>query len=165
MNDAWAYSDRGRKEILAVLTVGLIYLILPLIVKELFPFSACTMFAFQCHELSSYKVLDPKLHELPAYMFGLENGPNLFDPPVDTLGRFGFGRQFLPNIFQSKDKTRYRQTATQEEVSTLVKQGLLQHPELQYVLVIQNVYGAIDNRIVGIIATHVGMVHNPNAKL
>ena len=160
MNGSWSQSARGKREVATIGLVAASFLMVPLTVKELYPFSAATMFAVNTRELTSYQVCDQNNRQLPNGWFGLARGPNIFDPPVNTLGRFGFGRRSYPNIFQQSEPERYGKTATEAEVRQIVLDGLKNHIDLPYVVVTQAVYGNNENQV-GILNRNTWKVENP----
>lgn len=125
------------------------FFIVPLIIKELYPFSAATMFAFSLKELATYDLRDNEGNELDPESFGLAYGPNIFDPPVDTLGRYGHGRRAHESLLKAgKSSTGARP----DQVIATVKKHLAAMPHIKYVTVTQTVHGAIDAKSVGTIS-------------
>lgn len=147
-------SHGTRAELLAIGAFCAITFAVPLVVRELYPFSTPTMFSFQVEQCCVYHVIDHEGQPLSLRTFGLQlNNPH--DPPVTSLGRHGYGRKSPFSIHN------YGAVAPRDEVVRQVQQCLLRHPELPFVLVRQAVIGPIDSRSVGLVGESTWQIDNP----
>ncbi|MCA9693305.1 MAG: hypothetical protein R3A51_09240 [Nannocystaceae bacterium] len=85
-----AVSSILRARLALAFLVG--YAAIALGVRELYPISAPTMFAYPLARRATYELRDAAGRRLPASAFGLQV-TNPHDPPVTTLGRAGYGRR------------------------------------------------------------------------
>ncbi|MCB9749184.1 MAG: hypothetical protein H6713_04155 [Myxococcales bacterium] len=127
------------------------------LVRELYPLSAPTMFAYPLRQRVVYELRAPDGRRLPAADFALQiNNPH--DPPVTTLGRRGYGKRsptslHTPGVAPSD-------AAARRHVARL----LARRPELAYVDLTRRVIGDVDGRRVGERARARWRVHNPRAR-
>jgi len=148
---------RSRRELWAVAGFCTLWLIVPPVVVELYPFSAMTMFAVPVEQCCSYEVRSPSGRRLSNRRFGLQmNNPH--DPPVTSLGRHGYGRKSPFSI------NRYGKPPSRDVVVEQVGRSLKKYPKLKFVYVTQKVIGAKDSRHVGLLAVHTWKVRRPSGE-
>ncbi|PCC71785.1 hypothetical protein SAMN02745121_03137 [Nannocystis exedens] len=87
-----ATQSGARWERWFVLSVAGLLLVVPPIVRELYPFSLPSMFSRAIDRLAVYKARDPRGAPVPLERLRL-HVPEWHDPPVRTLGRAGYGRR------------------------------------------------------------------------
>lgn len=122
------------------------------------------MFAFHVDRLCLYQVKDLDGHVLKNEIFGLYIPWNLHDPYINTLGRFGFGRREFATIHDSSAVAPYGRVPSEKEVCELVRQRLVKYPQLEAVIVRQDVIGPTDEMRIGVIRTDSWKVVNPAFK-
>jgi hypothetical protein len=158
--EGWLQTVRGRKQFQCLLVVVFLQVSIPLVVQELYPFSAATMFAYSLDQVASYNVVAPNGKRLSRSSFGLQiNNPH--DPPVMTQGRYGYGRMSPSTIQQIGSNAPYGNIASRQDVFRQVQSRLLTMPHLPYVTVTQSVLGPLDNHHVGIMRRQTWKIMNP----
>jgi hypothetical protein len=148
----WAASLRGRRELLLVAAFATAFVVVPLFVTDLFPFSQAPMFADAPRQCCNYTVYLPDGQQSPPDRLkdvGLQR--NYWGNPV------GVGTGFLPPT--SVDV--FGEVATEAEVRKVVEEHLRERPELPFVDVVQEVIGALDDQRAGIRETHRWHIENP----
>ena len=156
MAESWAQSPRGRRERAAVFAFCAVTALVPLIVQELYPFSAATMFAFRPGFVCLYEVRDPQGGLLDEADFGLEvSEPH--DPPATTFGRAGYGRRSPCPV------NLYYAIAPEQVLFDQVRQGLADDPGLAFVNLTRKVVGPRDSRHVGVIRQETWKVQRSSA--
>ena len=130
-NNAGFLMFRGTTQFQCLLIIVCLQAIVPIIVDELYPFPAATMFAYPLHQITTYEVVTPDGEILSARSFGLQiNNPH--DLPVLTMGRYGYRRAF-PATIQQKGSAPYGNIATEQELTRHVQSTLLNMTYLPYV--------------------------------
>jgi hypothetical protein len=127
------------------------FLVAPLFVIDLFPFSQAPMFADAPRQCCNYIVYDPHGNELNPLAFGVQR--NYWGNPV------GIGTGFLPPA--SVDI--FGEVASEDAVREVVARHLRDKPDLPYVEVVQQVIAAVDDNRVGVSQTRRWRIDNPSA--
>jgi hypothetical protein len=115
--------------------------LIPLLCKELFPFSLGPMFSDRPQAYCTYRVLGPDGSELPPADFALHRTYD-GDPP-------GFGGR-LP----APSLDRFGVVPSREEVVAHVVRQLARKPDLSCVEVVQEVVGPVSPSRVGVVAVN-----------
>ncbi len=139
-NPGWASTRRGRKELLALAVFCLLNLVIPLCCTELFPFSRAPMFADAPRQYCTYFVYGPDGEPLPPRDFGLQR--NYWGNPIGV----GVGFRPPPTV------DRFGEVADAGVVTETVARHLARCEGLDYVDVVQEVTGPVDDRHVGVVA-------------
>lgn len=128
--------------------LAVLLLVVPPVVRELYPFSLPTMFSSAPRQVAFYIVSDPQGQNIDLERVSL-HWPELHDPPVRTLGRHGFGRRDKPTIQVTG------QVASVEEVEAAVRAGWAEDPSLPDMLEVrQEVYGKGERGALRMLAAH-----------
>ena len=128
-------------------------ILVPPFVRELYPFSSGTMFAFAPSSVALFDVHGPEMEWLDARDFGLRL-EYYFDPPVRTLGRDGFGRRGPVTI------NRFDSVPTECEVRERVQLSLKSFPDLRHVVVSRVVHGFEGSGPVQVMANDQWIIEN-----
>ncbi len=124
------------------------------LVRELYPLSSPTMFAYPLRQRARYELRAPDGRRLRLEDFELQlNNPH--DPPVTTLGRHGYGRRSPPSVH---DPGR---VLSMDALRQHLARQLARRPALAYVDVTQRLIGPVDDRRVGELRRARLRVHNP----
>jgi hypothetical protein len=114
-------------------------LVVPPIVRELYPFSLPSMFSRAIVRLAHYEARDPRGAPVPLERLRL-HVPEWHDPPVQTLGRDGYGRR------RPASAHVLGEVASAAEVQRAVRWALRRDPTLPAaVTVTQTVMGRGDD--------------------
>lgn len=101
----------------AVFVMELALLVVPLVVKELYPFSLCTMFSVAPRQVARYTITDADGRHIEPERVSLHI-ISWHDPPVRTLGRSnGYGR------LRKASAHIFGEIASAEVVETAVRQA------------------------------------------
>jgi hypothetical protein len=147
----WAASPRGRREVLLAGVFCAAFLVAPLFVIDLFPFSQAPMFADAPEQFCTYTVYDPQGKPLAPLEFGVQR--NYWGNPV------GIGTGFRPPA--SVDS--FGEIASEEAVREVVVRHLRDKADLPYVDVVQEAIAAIDDDRIGVRQTRRWRIDNPAA--
>lgn len=139
----------SRKELLAAAAFVLANLLVPLFYVELYPFSRAPMFEDAPRCYCNYTVYAPDGTRLPAADFGVQR--NYQAIPADK----GFGFLPRPTI------DRVDEVPDTARVADWVRERLTAFPDLEFVDLVQEVVGAVDDDHVGVVATRRARVVNP----
>jgi hypothetical protein len=154
-----ASSRLSRVEITGVCLLAAAALLCPLLHDELFPFTSAALFTDAQPRYASYRVIDPQGKRLSAIGFRLYiryaglRGYSLRHPERHASGVLG-----------PPTAHRWGEVLDVASVRRVVREVLRERPELPYVTVEQTVYGAVDERRVGLTAQSRIQVKNPAAK-
>lgn len=113
----------ARRERRFVLALVAMLLLVPPIVRELYPLSLPSMFSRAIVRLAVYEARDPRGAPAPLEPLRL-HVPEWHDPPVRTLGRDGYGRR-KPTSVQVLGEV-----ASAAEVQRVVRWALRHDPSL-----------------------------------
>lgn len=130
-----------KKQILVISCLCASYVLISPIVKELYPFSMATMFAFPLTKLYIYDARNAKGIVVGSDWF-YTHSDNLFDPPPMTLGRTGYGRREMGKLSTFDKEPPYAKKVSEQELKDFVLQKLKDEPDLGYVSVSQNLIEA-----------------------
>lgn len=131
-----------KKQILVVFCLCASYVLVSPIVKELYPFSMATMFAFPLNKLYIYDARNAKGIVVGENWF-YNQSDNLFDPPPMTLGRSGYGRREVDKLSLFDKEPPYAKKVSEQELKAFVLNKLKQEPDLGYVSVSQNLIAPV----------------------
>jgi hypothetical protein len=148
-----------KSEIFFCIVFCFLFTAIPLTVKELYPFSAATMFAYDTTEYVQYEIFDPQNNLLSEADFGLQMNV-AYDPPVKTLGRNGYGKKYPFSINHF-----FGDIPTNEEIINQVSKSLEEKSNLPYVKVKVSVVSSKDSNSVGVVKEEVLTIHNPKVAL
>lgn len=126
-----------KKQILLVSCLCASYVLISPLVKELYPFSMATMFAFPLNRLYIYDARNAKGMVVGETWF-YSTSDNLFDPPPMTLGRTGYGRRETNKLCTFDKEPPYAKKVSEQELRNFVLKRLEEEPDLGYVSVSQN---------------------------
>lgn len=146
---SWASSPRGRLELTVCAIFCLAHVLIPIALRELYPFSIAPMFEDAPRVYCRYEVHQPDGASLPLAEFGLQR--NYWGNPLT----YGMGVKPAFTI------DRFGHVAEQTEVIHQVEQSLTLRPELSYVDVTQEVVGARNTQTIGVLRHSNWRVFNP----
>lgn len=102
----------------------------PLVVRELYPFSLPSMFAYRIERLARYDASDPQGRSIALERLHL-HVPEWHDPPVQSLGREGYGRRRPPSAHVLGE------VATPAEIERVVRWSLQRDPSLPEAVIVR----------------------------
>lgn len=154
-----------NKQILVVSCLCASYVLISPIVRELYPFSMATMFAFPLTKLYIYEARDARGKVVGEDWF-YSQSDNLFDPPPLTLGRTGYGRREVGKLSTFDKEPPYAKVVSEQELKKFVLEKLKNEPELGYVSVSQNLMEPVlvDPKHIDPVWSRTMKMDNPNFK-
>ncbi len=136
MSDSSGKKSSPEQLTIVALLCALFVCVSPL-VKELYPFSMATMFAFPLDKIYVYDARNAQGEQVGDDWF-YSHSDNLFDPPPLTLGRAGYGRKEVDKLSYFDSVPPYAKKVSEQELKDFVLSKLKNEPALGYVSVSQN---------------------------
>ncbi len=145
----WPDSRRRRRELAAVVAFCAANVLVPLCLVELYPFSRAPMFCDAPQRYCDYQVTAPDGSALNVKDFALQR--NYWGNPLVGMG-----------VRPPETLDRFGEVPSRDEVTAHVRERLARFPGLEYVEVVQEVVGPVDERHVGVVRREAWRVENPH---